>query len=54
MVSALFIVATDKLYAEGAVAIDQSTLDTIALSRTEYDLIVQKLRTSTSCALTSS
>jgi hypothetical protein len=24
------------------VAIDQSTLDTIALSRTEYDLIVQK------------
>jgi phosphoribosylformylglycinamidine (FGAM) synthase-like enzyme len=39
----VFIVATDKLYAETAVAIDQSALDTIALSRAEYDLIVQKL-----------
>jgi phosphoribosylformylglycinamidine synthase subunit PurL len=36
-------VATDKLYAENTLAIDQSTLDTIALSRDEYDLIVQKL-----------
>jgi phosphoribosylformylglycinamidine synthase len=36
-------VASNKLYAEGAVAIDQSTLDTIALSRAEYDLITQKL-----------
>jgi phosphoribosylformylglycinamidine synthase II len=39
----VFIVAMDKLYAEAIVAIDQSTLDTIALSRAEYDLIVQKL-----------
>jgi phosphoribosylformylglycinamidine synthase len=43
MFSSVFIVATDKLYAETAVAIDQSALDTIALSRTEYELIVQKL-----------